>query len=271
MPADDHAERPRDGPPALNPNGDGMRSANSMQSESAEDGVAPNVNADADDGGGSGDGDGVDGDAQSEESTENAVADGTEPEIESESVGVGVEVEEKAPAPPSMTTRERKQCQEEMVRERTARRLEELRNDKLKEQNEDEMRHRIRERIHPLILRRAHSVRNNAVSLITAFYPKSRLRQSAAPKDVLKAFKRALAHFHPDRTVNQSLADQVEAEEVFKLLSREKDQFQRRAQSKPLRANNSRAHAAYPHRSGHGHGHGQHRSYQSRPTRHGWF
>merc|ERR1712080_463361 len=90
--------------------------------------------------------------------------------------------------PLPMTTEQRKQCQEDMVRERTAKRLEELKNDKLKERNEDEERHRIRDRIHPLILQKAHCVRNNAVSLITLFYPKSRLKRGAEPKDVLKAF-----------------------------------------------------------------------------------
>jgi len=164
----------------------------------------------------------------------------------------------ESPAP-SMTTEERRQCQEEMVRERTARRLEELRSDKLKEQNEDEMRHRIRERVHPLIVRRAHSVRNNAVSLITLFYPKSRLKSSATPKDVLKAFKRALANFHPDRTVNKSVEQQVEAEEIFKLLSAEKEQFQKKIEEKE--------HVQRPQRA-----QGHHRSYSSRTrTRHGWF
>merc|ERR1719222_184103 len=159
------------------------------------------------------------------------------------------------PQEPLVTATERKQSQEAMVRERTARRLEELRNDKLKEQNEYEKRHQIRERVHPLIVRRAHSVRNNAVSLITLFYPKSRLKQNASSKDVLKAFKRALANFHPDRTVHQSLEEQVEAEEIFKLLSAEKEQFylyQRR------RGQGQRAHRSYHHQS------------RAR-TRHGWF
>jgi len=162
------------------------------------------------------------------------------------------------PQEPLVTATERKQSQEAMVRERTARRLEELRNDKLKEQNEDEKRHQIRERVHPLIVRRAHSVRNNAVSLITLFYPKSRLKQSASSKDVLKAFKRALANFHPDRTVHKSLEEQVEAEEIFKLLSAEKEQFQQRQRGRDQGQRPRQG----PHRSYH----------QSRArTRHGWF
>merc|ERR1712129_532466 len=85
----------------------------------------------------------------------------------------------------------------------------------------------LRDRIHPQILRRAQSVRSRPVSLIKLFHPKSRVSYAAKRKEVLKAFKRALAMFHPDRTVNQSLEEQITAEEIFKLLSMEKERYEK--------------------------------------------
>ena len=36
---------------------------------------------------------------------------------------------------------------------------------------------------------------------------------------VLKAYKRAVVHFHPDRHVNTPLDNQIYAEEAFKIIS----------------------------------------------------
>jgi len=156
---------------------------------------------------------------------------------------------------------------EEIIRQKTAKRIEEMKNDKIKEREESAIKEALRDQIHPRIILRAHPVKNNPISLIKCFYPKSRINADATKKDVLKAFKRALANFHPDRTMNKCLEDQITAEEIFKLLSTEKDKFE----SQP----------EYRSRS-HSYGHAQNANtnynpqqqqtyYNNRRRQHGWF
>lgn len=132
----------------------------------------------------------------------------------------------RAAAEQSESIRSRKANQEEQVRARTKQRLEELQENKRSEQQAEQERNALRDRIHPEILRRAQPVRSRPVSLIRLFHPKTRVSYTAKRKEVLKAFKRALANFHPDRTVNQSLEQQITAEEIFKLLSTEKEKYE---------------------------------------------
>merc|ERR1712130_370513 len=103
---------------------------------------------------------------------------------------------------------------------------EEMKNEKIKERKDEEIKNKLRERIHPEIIQKAHPVKNNPVRLIKAFYPKTRISSNANKKDILKAFKRAICHFHPDKTINKDFEQQIRNEEIFKLLSTEKDKFQ---------------------------------------------
>merc|ERR1712087_917242 len=125
--------------------------------------------------------------------------------------------------------RKRKKKNEEkehIIRQNAAKRIEELKNDKIKERKEGQIKDQLRDRIHPQIIQKAHPVKNNPIALIKCFYPKTRINANAEKKEIMKAFKRALANFHPDRTINKSLEDQIWAEEIFKLLSTEKDKFE---------------------------------------------
>merc|ERR1712087_976278 len=126
--------------------------------------------------------------------------------------------------------RKRKKKNEEkehIIRQNAAKRIEELKNDKIKERKEGQIKDELRERIHPQIIEKAHPVKNNPIALIKCFYPKTSINANAKKKEILKAFKRALANFHPDRTINKSLEEQIRAEEIFKLLSTEKEEVEK--------------------------------------------
>merc|ERR1712154_530406 len=114
------------------------------------------------------------------------------------------------------------------------------------------IRDELRDKIHPEIIAQAHPVKNNPISLVKLFYPKTRMTGNTT-KDILKAFKRALANFHPDKTINKSLYDQIRAEEIFKLLSTAKEKVEKNQYQK---TNNNYHHTSY-------HNH--------RQKRHGWF
>ena len=69
---------------------------------------------------------------------------------------------------------------------------------------------------------------------------KSKLKQSATRDNVLKEFKHLVfRQFHPDRTVDKSLFDQVEAEQIFQLLTRKKDKFKNSAAAHGVQPNNA--------------------------------
>ena len=107
---------------------------------------------------------------------------------------------------------------------RSERRLSELKQQRQQEQQAQMEKELLRKRIAPQIQNRAKIVGNNPVLLLKSFCPSLRIKNDCrSPKQIRKAFKRALASFHPDRTVNKSLRKQIEAEEIFKLLSAKKD------------------------------------------------
>merc|ERR1712154_382446 len=122
--------------------------------------------------------------------------------------------------------KKKKEEREELIRRNAAKRIEEMKNEKIKERKDEEIKNKLRERIHPEIIQKAHPVKNNPVRLIKAFYPKTRISSNANKKDILKAFKRAICHFHPDKTINKDFEQQIRNEEIFKLLCMEKDKFQ---------------------------------------------
>merc|ERR1712190_713785 len=64
---------------------------------------------------------------------------------------------------------------EEIIRQNTAKRIESLKNDKIKERKEGQIKEELRERIHPQILAQAHPVKNSPIALIKYFYPKTRI------------------------------------------------------------------------------------------------
>ena len=80
-----------------------------------------------------------------------------------------------------------------------------MKDEKIKERKGEELKNKLRDRIHPEIIHKAHPVKNNSIRLIKLFYPKTRISSKPNRKDLLKAFKRALANFHPDKTLNKDL------------------------------------------------------------------
>eukprot|EP01084_Bolivina_argentea_P099616 179043_1 len=133
-----------------------------------------------------------------------------------------------------MTESDKKRKKEErdkLIRRNTADRLEELKQEQIHHRNEEKQKYILREEIHPQIFAMAKQYRHNRnpIELIKLFYPKVRLKANATTKDICKAFKRTLANFHPDRTINKPLRQQIRAEEIFKLLSTEKERFEKRS------------------------------------------
>lgn len=161
--------------------------------------------------------------------------------------------------------RKRRRAKEEQkqhdLEQKQRERVKEYQHAELKQKREDSIRHELRDRIHPRIIEKAHPVKNNVVLLIKLFYPQSNLSHNASPKEILKVFKKALASFHPDKTIHKSLEEQIEAEEIFKLLSTEKQKFENglEAQSNCNRSSSHQHHRSY------------HRYSNHRPARHGWF
>eukprot|EP01083_Nonionella_stella_P129111 391518_1 len=154
---------------------------------------------------------------------------------------------------------EKKKAQDELVAKRAEKRIEDMKNDKINEANMGRRKDELRDKIHPFIIQKAHVFKNNPIELIKLFYPKTRITHNASTKDILKAFKRALAHFHPDRTINKTLEEQIEAEEVFKLLSQEKEVYEKK-QNEPSVGNGN-------HYNRYNGGYNKHR----KQKRHGWF
>jgi len=116
--------------------------------------------------------------------------------------------------------------QQKIIKQRSEKRIEKMKKDKLKQQNENRIRDELRNKIHPQIIAQVESVKNDPISLIKMFYPKTGINHNSNTKDILKAFTRSMANFHPDRTINKSIAVQIRAEEIFKLLSTAKEQLQ---------------------------------------------
>merc|ERR1711933_305932 len=120
----------------------------------------------------------------------------------------------------------KKMEQQKIIKQRSEQRIEKMKKDKLKQQNENRIRDELRNKIHPQIMAQVESVKNDPISLIKMFYPKTGINHNSSTKDILKAFTRSMANFHPDRTINKSIAVQIRAEEIFKLLSTAKEQLQ---------------------------------------------
>lgn len=62
------------------------------------------------------------------------------------------------------------------------------------------------------------------VTIIREFYPEANMRSRPSRADLKKAFRNAMAKFHPDKSGKLSLEESVRAEEIYKLLSSFRDQ-----------------------------------------------
>jgi len=169
----------------------------------------------------------------------------------------------------TQTRQARQKQQQHELAMKTAQRLEQLRQEQRKQKDEEQRRNELRDRIHPEIIRQAHPFKNNPIILIKKFCPKVRLSANASFKDIVKGFKRALAQYHPDRTVNETLEQQIRAEEIFKLLSTEKEKFEK--QNETRNNHNNQHHHHHAHNSTHQHHQTYHRQSSHRHARHGWF
>lgn len=112
--------------------------------------------------------------------------------------------------------REEEERQERELQARVAQRYDELRAKNANAKAEEEQRNRLREHLQPRLLRM--TARMTPVELLNEFYPRCRLGTQPDLDTLRRNMRRAMAQYHPDKTVGLPLAQQVESEIVFTIL-----------------------------------------------------
>jgi len=129
----------------------------------------------------------------------------------------------------------KKEMQERLIFERSKQRVQDFKQKELNEKLEEELKQKTREKIQPIILSKVAKYQNDndPIHLLLSFYPKLNLNPyPSKPKDIANAFKRTLAYYHPDKNVHQSLEKKIENEEIFKVISLQKEKWLKSLQNK---------------------------------------
>lgn len=114
---------------------------------------------------------------------------------------------------------------ENIVRQRTEERLRDLELERQKQESEQRIREQVLTTVLPKLERRANLCGDDPVRLLREFCPTMRVAARPTAKQLDRAYKKVMTKFHPDRTARFPLAQRIEAEEIFKILSSRKDRI----------------------------------------------
>eukprot|EP01083_Nonionella_stella_P184295 668639_1 len=125
------------------------------------------------------------------------------------------------------------------IKNRSKQRIDELKQTKLTEQKEEQMKQSLRESIRPIIQQKAKKAHKDPIKLIQILCPDVHIDTAniTSRSHIKKAFKKALVHCHPDKVLNKTLRERVECEEIFKILCTHKQIFEKN--SDPIRNNDN--------------------------------
>ena len=118
----------------------------------------------------------------------------------------------------------REKAQDKAAAARFEQRRSEMRKEDKAKQKEGDERQTLKSRLGPRIQRETRNM--SALALCRRFYPKCRLPANPDKDSLRRSLRRAMAHYHPDRSRNlKTLAEKVEAEIVFGVLTARYEKF----------------------------------------------